>query len=169
MVGQGFGRKSGLRMYVEPFRWECTAQKHCVLGLAEIPSLPHSLPDDRMKPIFSTSFRKDFIQQMAQYHCIHRHNVVLCIKIWQLIADFLSGFCTRIFTALLSHFLQKSVTKFSLFLDFLSRNRWFFPLHRPVRLFSYEILEIQKWVIFRLFCWFLPSSVFGQFWVSFTA
>ena len=105
-----------------------------------------------MRHIFSREFRKDFIQHIVQYHCIHRHNVVLCIKIWQLITDFLSGFCTRIFTALSSHFLQKSVTKISLFWNFLSRNRWFFPLHRPVRLFSYEI---QKWVIFRLFCWFL--------------
>ena len=172
MVGQGFGRKSGLRMYVEPFRWECTAQKHCVLGLAEIPSLPHSLPDDRMKPIFSTSFRKDFIQQMAQYHCIHRHNVVLCIKIWQLITDFLSGFCTRIFTALSSHFLQKSVTKFqSLFWIFCPeigdffhcivpwdfflmkswkfRNEWFFvffaDFYRAVFLASFEWVLLHNW------------------------
>ena len=77
MGGQGFGRNSGQRMYVEPFRWECTAQTHCVLGLAEIPSLPHSLPDDRMRHIFSRDFRKDFTPRYCNIRTTPRHNVIL--------------------------------------------------------------------------------------------
>ncbi len=95
----GFGQKFFVRrLGCFPLRSACSALRYAD-GLATIQTLQNVLPDDRMRHIFSTSFRKDFIQQVVSDHCIHRHNVVLCMKLWQIIADFLSGFCTRSFTA----------------------------------------------------------------------
>ena len=63
-------------------------------------------------------------------------------------------------------FFKKSVTKFFLFWNFLSRNRWFFPLHSP---WDFILMKINFECFFGLFDDFSPSSVFGQFWVSFIA
>ena len=166
MVGQGFGRKSGLRMYVEPFRWECTAQKHCVLGLAEIPSLPHSLPDDRMRHIFFRDFRKDFIQQMAQYHCILDHNVIPNNEIVLIFHRFPVWILHKNFHCIFDTLFAEIGDKIFTFWNFLARNRWFFPLHSP---WDFFLMKINFEWFFGLFDDFSPSSVFGKFWVSFTA
>ena len=139
-----------------PLRSACSALRYAD-GLATIQTLQKVLPDIQLKPIFSTSFRKDYYRQVVQYHCIHRHNVVLYLQLCNFVTDFLSGFSPRFFTASSSHFLQKSVTKFSLFWNFLSRNRWFFPLHSP---WDFFLMKINFEWFFGLFDDFSPSSAF---------
>ena len=146
-------------------RSACSALR-CATGLATIQTPQKVLPDRTMKPIFSTSFRKDFIRKVVHDRCIHRHTILLCLKNRQFVTEFLSGFCPRIFAASLTQFFYFSVDFFSLFLNFLSRFEWFFPLQRPVRLCFPENLF---WVIFGLFSCFSEIlcrvALFGHFWV----
>ena len=162
MRDQGFGRNSGLRMYVEPFWSECTAQTHCVLGLAEIPSLPHSLPDDRMRHIFSRDFRKDFTPRYCNIRTTPRHNVILNNEIVLICHRIPVWIFPKIFHCIFDTLFEEIGDIISSFLEFsVQKSVIFSTASSRATFFLWKSILSGFWPVFPFFANFVSS---GAFW-----